>query len=93
MNAAGDIRREGNWIKYDAEILAITFSKVWQIRTLNYLSQAELPRGAIAKVHYDTGIPYSTLRDWYDMQNWPGQPNWFPLCDGHPAAPVFDDET
>jgi hypothetical protein len=34
---------------------------------LNYLSQAQLPRCAIAKVHHGTGTPYSTLRDWHDM--------------------------
>jgi hypothetical protein len=60
--------------------------------TLNYLSQAELPRGAIAKVHHDTGIPYSMLRNWHDMQNRPGQAIWFPLCDWHPAARAFSHD-
>jgi hypothetical protein len=34
---------------------------------LNYLNQTELPRGASARIHHNTGIPDSTFRDWHDM--------------------------
>jgi hypothetical protein len=30
---------------------------------LDYLSQAEFPRGAIAKVHHNISIPYNTRRN------------------------------
>jgi hypothetical protein len=45
---------------------------------LDYLSKAELTRGAIAKLHKDTGIPESTLRDWHKRRTQPGNANWFP---------------
>jgi hypothetical protein len=59
---------------------------------LNCLSQAEIPRGEVAAVHHDTGIPYCTLRDRHDMRNRPSQANWFPPNDGHLAADMFDDD-
>jgi hypothetical protein len=58
----GKIVKPARWIYKRKEMALI----------LNYLSQAELPRGAIAKVHHGTGIPYSRLRDWHDMRNQPG---------------------
>jgi hypothetical protein len=60
---------------------------------LDYLGQADLPRGAIAKIHQDTAIPESTLRDWHNKRTQPGMAEWFALCDGHPSARVFDDDT
>jgi hypothetical protein len=60
---------------------------------LNYLNKTEFPRGAIAKVHHDTGIPYSTLWDRREMRNRPGQANWLLFGDGYPAARVSDDGT
>jgi hypothetical protein len=60
---------------------------------LDYLGQADLLRGAIAKIHQDTAISESTLRDWHNKRTRPGMAESFPLCDGHPSARVFDDDT
>jgi hypothetical protein len=79
----GKIVRHTHWICKRKQIAPI----------LDSLSQAGLLRGVIAKVRHDTSIPYNTLRDWHDMRNRPGQANRFPLCDGHPAARVSDDDT
>jgi hypothetical protein len=51
-----------------------------------YLSQPELPRGAIAEMSRDTGIPSQTLMDWRQKRIEEGGKNWFPLAQGHPQA-------
>jgi hypothetical protein len=53
---------------------------------LDYLSQPELPPGAIAEISRDPGIPRQTLMDWHQKRIEEGGEDWFPLAQGHPKA-------
>jgi hypothetical protein len=59
---------------------------------LNYLTQPELPRGAIPQISRDTGIPCQTLRDWHQQRTQEAGENWFPLAQGHPEARALSAE-
>jgi hypothetical protein len=58
----------------------------------NYLTQPELPRGAIPQISRDTGIPHQTLRDWHKQQTQEAGENWFPLAQGQPQARALSAE-
>jgi hypothetical protein len=57
---------------------------------LAYLTSPDLPRGAIAKICHDMGIPGSTLRDWHASRM--ADDTWFPLSKGHPQARVLNPD-
>jgi hypothetical protein len=59
---------------------------------LNYLTQSEVPRGAIPQISRDTGIPTQTLSDWHKQQTQGAGENWFPLAQGHPQARTLSAE-
>jgi hypothetical protein len=59
---------------------------------LEYLSQPEPPRGAIAEISRDTGIPRQTLTDWHQKRIEEGGEDWFPLAQGHPKARALSAE-
>jgi hypothetical protein len=50
----------------------------------DYLSQPELPPGAIAEISRDTGIPRQTLTDWHQKRIEEGGKDWFRLAQGYP---------
>jgi hypothetical protein len=53
---------------------------------LEYLSQPELPRGAISQISRDTGIPRQMLRDLHSQRSEEGGENWFPSGQGNSHA-------
>jgi hypothetical protein len=58
---------------------------------LEYLSEPNLERGAIAKISRDMGIPDGTLCDWHRHRV--GEENWFPLADDHPRVRALNPES
>jgi hypothetical protein len=58
---------------------------------LLYLTNSELPRGAIATIAMDTGIPRQTISDWHHHRISPGGEEWFPLDSGHPNKSIFNE--
>ena len=59
---------------------------------LYFVGQPRIPRGALAKIARDTGIPNQTLSDWRIHRIEPGGKNWFPLEKGHPNMRIFSEE-
>jgi hypothetical protein len=59
---------------------------------LNYLTQPELPRGAIPQISRDTGVPCQTLRDWHKQGTQEAGENWFSLAQGHRQARALSAE-
>jgi hypothetical protein len=56
---------------------------------LYYLTNSELPWGAIPSIALDTGIPVTTLTTWHQIRSQPGGENWTPNCKGHPKKRSF----
>jgi hypothetical protein len=59
---------------------------------LEYLTQPELPRGAIPQIFRDMGLPRQTLQNWHGRRYQEDGSNWFPLAEGHPHAQALSDE-
>jgi hypothetical protein len=59
---------------------------------LNYLSQTNLPWGALTKISNDSKIPQTTLGEWRRRRCSEGGEKWFPNASGHPQQRIFTHE-
>ena len=57
------------------------------------ISEPHLPRGELARISRETGIPSSTLSDWRRIRKLQDHENWYPNCNGHPNRRMLDPET